>query len=265
MVDRGEVRSRQTALITGASSGIGLEFAQLFAADRYDVVLVARTEDKLKSIKGTLEGQYGITGHVIVADLADPGSPEAIRRAVDEKGLRIDVLVNNAGFGGYGFFHETKLDHELQMIQVNISSLVALTKLFVRDMVARGGGRILNVASTAAYQPGPLQSVYYATKAFVLSFTEAIANELDGTGVEVTAFCPGPTLTEFHARAGTQRSFKQMKQQSAADATRGGYEGMRKGKSVVIPGRRNRVLAFGTRFVPRSFAARVARKLQESD
>ncbi|MCH7548340.1 MAG: SDR family oxidoreductase [Candidatus Krumholzibacteriota bacterium] len=258
-------RSRQTALITGASFGIGREFAKFFAADRYDIVLVARTEDKLDEVKRDLESAYGIEAHVVVADLADPTAPEAIWRAVSEKGIRVDTLVNNAGFGGFGLFHESDLEHELRMIQVNIAAVVALSKFFVREMVARGSGQIVNVASTAAYQPGPLQSVYYATKAFVLSFTEAMTNELHGTGVRAMAFCPGPTLTEFHARAGTERSFKQIRQQSAVDATREGYQGMKKGKGVVIAGLQNRVLAFGTRFAPRSFSAKIARKLQDAD
>ncbi len=174
------------------------------------------------------------------------------------------MLVNNAGFGGYGFFHETDLEHELAMIQVNVTSLVHLTKLFVRDMVSRGRGHVINVSSTAAFQAGPLQSVYYATKAFVLSFSEAIGNELEGTGVGVTAFCPGPTLTEFHARAGTETSFRALRQMTAEAAARRGYAGFKKGKRIAFAGMKNRVLAFGTRFVSRGFAAGVARKLQET-
>ena len=258
-------RSRQTALITGASSGIGREFAKLFAADHYDLVVLARTQDRLEQLKAELEEAHGIGVHVLVSDLSDPTSPGRVHEDVMKAGIQVDVLVNNAGFGGFGLFQETELEHELRMIQVNVTSLVHLSKLFVREMVARGSGHIINVASTAAFQAGPLQNVYYATKAFVLRFSEAMSNELGGTGVGVTAFCPGPTLTEFHARAGTDTSFKQMRQQSAKDATREGYEAFKKGKQAVIAGRQNKVLAFGTRFVPRAFAAGVARKLQDTD
>lgn len=258
-------RSRQTALITGASSGIGREFAKLFAADRYDLVVVARDQTRLEQLKADLEGAHGVTVHVLPADLADPAAPTRVHEAVTRDGIQVDVLVNNAGFGGYGLFQDTDLEHELRMIQVNVTAVVHLSKLFVREMVARGNGHIINVSSTAAFQAGPLQNIYYASKAFVLRFSEALANELEGTGVGVTAFCPGPTLTEFHARAGTERSFKQVKRQSAADATREGYEAFKKGKQAVIAGMQNKVLAFGTRFVPRAFAAGVARKLQDAD
>jgi len=258
-------RSKQTALITGASSGIGREFAKLFAADRYDLVVVARAQDRLEQLKAELEEAHGISVHVVVSDLSSPTSPDRVHEAVTQAHLQVDVLVNNAGFGGFGLFHETELEHELRMIQVNVTSLVHLSKLFVREMVARGNGHIINVSSTAAFQAGPLQNIYYATKAFVLRFSEAMSNELGGTGVGVTAFCPGPTLTEFHARAGTDTSFKQMRQQSAEDATREGYEAFKKGKQAVIAGRQNKVLAFGTRFVPRAFAAGVARKLQDTE
>ena len=258
-------RSRQTALITGASSGIGREFARLFAADRYDLVVVARAQDRLEQLKAELEAAHGITVHVLASDLADPESPQRIHEAMTREGIQVDVLVNNAGFGGFGLFQDTDLDHELRMIQVNVTAVVHLSKLFVREMVARGSGHIINVSSTAAFQAGPLQNIYYASKAFVLRFSEAMTNELGGTGVGVTTFCPGPTLTEFHARAGTETSFKQVRQQSVEDATREGYEAFKKGKQTVIAGMQNKVLAFGTRFFSRAFAAGVARKLQDTD
>ncbi len=253
----------RTVLVTGASEGIGREFARRFAADGFHVVAVARNRERLESLRGELERAHGVSVRVIVADLADPAAPARIHEELASEGVRVDVLVNNAGFGGYGFFHETDLDHELRMIQVNVAALVALTKLFVREMVARGEGHVINVSSTAAFQPGPLQAVYYATKAFVLSFSEAIDNELSGTGVRVTAFCPGPTRTEFHARAGTETSFRGMRQMTAEEAVREGYEGYRRGKRVVIAGRLNRVLAFSTRLAPRRLTTAVARRLQE--
>ncbi len=255
---------RQTALITGASFGIGREFAKLFAADRYDLAIVARTRDKLDELKAEMESAHGVNVHGVVDDLSEPEAPKRIYDALEKAGVRVDVLVNNAGFGGFGFFHETELQHELNMIQVNISALVHLSKVFVRDMVARGNGYIINVSSTAAFQAGPTQSIYYATKAFVLSFSEAIDNELEGTGVGATAFCPGPTLTEFHARAGTETSFKSLRQMSAEEAARCGYEGFKKRKRLVFAGKKNQLLAFGTRLVPRAFSASVARKLQET-
>jgi len=252
------------ALITGASVGLGREFARRFAADGFNVALVARHQEQLQNVKSEIEAAHGVTGYVLPGDLSDPECPGRIHRAVRAEGLDVTVLVNNAGFGGYGFFHETDLEPELRMIQVNVASLVALTKLFVRDMVARGSGHIINVSSTAAFQPGPLQSVYYATKSFVLSFSEAIDNELSGTGVRVTAFCPGPTRTEFHKRAGTEMSFGGMRQMTAEDAVRAGYEGYKKGKRVVIAGAQNRFLAFSTRLAPRRLTTHIARRLQET-
>ncbi len=254
---------RRTALVTGASVGLGREFARRFAADGFDVVLVARDRERLERLRDELARDHGVGARVLVADLADPASPGRIHAELREAGIVVDVLVNNAGFGGYGRFHETDLDHELSMIQVNVASLVALTKLFVRDMVSRGSGHVINVSSTAAFQPGPLQAVYYATKAFVLSFSEAIDNELSGTGVRVTAFCPGPTRTEFHARAGTETSFRGLRQMSAEEAVRQGYAGYRRGRRVVIAGTLNRILAFSTRLAPRRLTTAVARRLQE--
>jgi short-subunit dehydrogenase len=201
---------------------------------------------------------------VIAADLSDPKTPAAIHGEVRSAGLEIDVLVNNAGFGHYGMFHHSDLDTELNMIQVNITALVHLTKLFVRDMVARRRGRIVNVASTAGFQPGPLQPVYYATKAFVLSFSEAIANELQGTGVTATALCPGPTPTGFQERANINRvrGLRMMMRVSPEDVVRAGYRGMLKGAPVVIPGALNRSIVFLLRLAPRRAVTAVVRRLQ---
>jgi short-subunit dehydrogenase len=256
-------RPRQTALITGASAGIGCEFARIFAADRYDVVLTARDGDRLNRIKSELEGLHGIEARVIVKDLSDPAAPTEIFEEL-ENDMRIDVLVNNAGFGGFGLFTETDTDHQLRMIQVNITSLTHLTKLFLKDMVARKEGKILNVASTAAFQPGPFHSVYYATKAYVLLLSEAINNELTGTGVTVTAFCPGPTETEFFDRAGGKRSklFRRSMTMTATTAAEIGYRGMCEGKPLVIPGFRNKLLAFSTRLLPRRLVTGMVSKIQ---
>ena len=179
-----------TALVTGASSGIGLELATLLAKDRHDLVLVARGRERLDGVARGLTEEFGVAATVLPADLTDPSAPIDIALALAERKLAIDILVNNAGFGVYGFFAQTPLEKELAMIQVNITALTHLTKLLLPGMLERRRGRILNVASTAAFQPGPLMAVYYATKAYVLSFSEALANETAGTGVTVTALCP---------------------------------------------------------------------------
>jgi short-subunit dehydrogenase len=255
---------RPVALITGASMGLGAEFARLLAADGYDLVLTARSADRLTVLKKEVENLKGIRAHVVVADLADPRAPVAIHDEVRRAGLEVRVLINNAGFGMYGFFRQSDLQTELDMLQVNVTAVVHLTKLFVREMVARGSGRILNVASTAAFQPGPLQPVYYATKAFVLSFSEAIANELKGTGVTVTALCPGPTPTEFQKRAnvGRVRGLRLMMRVGPEAVVRAGYAGMKRGRSVVIPGALNNVHVFLLRLMPRRVVTAVVRRVQ---
>src|SRR5216684_4294091 len=195
----GEVR--ETVLITGASSGIGLDLARIFAAKKFDLILTTRTEAKLRDLARELERQHKIEAHVIVADLAEPDGPHRIFAEIVRLGLPIDNLVNNAGFGAYGEFKDIRLQEDLDMIQVNITALTHLTNLALPQMIKRERGRIMNVASTAAFQPGPLMAVYYATKAYVLSFSEALANEVHGTGVSVTALCPGPTASGFQAGA----------------------------------------------------------------
>jgi len=249
--------SRKTALITGASSGIGLEFSRLLAREGYDLVLVARSEDKLRALARELG-----RGSIVIADLTSSDAPQKI---FDASGP-VDVLINNAGYGLSGPFAETDLQKELQMIQVNVAALTHLTKLFLRPMLARRSGHILNVASTAAFQPGPLMAVYYASKAYVLSFSEAIADELRGTGVSVTALCPGPTATGFAEVAGmsSSRLFKLMKPMSSAEVARYGVRAMHRGKRVAIPGVTNKLLMQSLRVSPRRLATTIARKLQES-
>lgn len=255
---------RPIALVTGASMGLGAEFARLLASEGYDLVLTARSGDKLTALKKEVEGLHGVRAHVVVQDLADPKAPIAIYDDVRAAGLEIDVLVNNAGFGMYGLFYQSDLQTELDMIQVDITALVHLTKLFVRDMVARKRGRVVNVASTAGFQAGPLQSVYYASKAFVLSFTEAIANELHGTGVTATALCPGPTPTEFQKRAnvGRVRGLRLMMRVNPDVVVRAGYKGMLKGQPVVVPGTLNNVIILLLRLFPRRMVTAVVRRIQ---
>ena len=250
----------KTALITGASSGIGFELAELFARDGYDLVLTARSEEKLRARADELAARFGISARIIAKDLSSPQAPDAIFNELQRESVFVDVLVNNAGFGNHGLFHQTDLAEELEMIQVNLTSLTHLTKLFIREMVRRGGGKILNVASVAAFLPGPLMAVYYATKAYVLSFSEALAEELRGTGVRVTCLSPGPTRTDFQRRAGIG-PIKILDHGAATldskTVARRGYEGLMRNKRVVVTGFMNRFFVFGMRFVPRSVLARI--------
>jgi len=254
-----------TALVTGASSGIGRELAMLLAEDRQDLVLVARNKKKLDELARDLTAAFGITARVLARDLAKPATPGKIAAELAEAGVEIETLVNNAGFGVYGSFVKTDPAQDLEEIQVNIAAVTHLTGLFLPAMVERRRGRILNVASTAAFQPGPLMAVYYASKAYVLSFSEALANELSGSGVTVTALCPGPTETEFQKRAGLEgtRLFSGPLVSDARSIARAGYDAMKRGKTVAIPGLANKILAQSVRFAPRRMVTAIARKIQE--
>src|SRR5215813_6982885 len=252
---------RETALITGASSGIGLDLARLMARD-FDLVLSARNQPTLEQIARELQQQHGNLVHVIPADLARPEAPEEIFSEIKRRGLRVDVLVNNAGFGSYGAFAETDLSTELQMIQVNITAMTHLTKLALPGMRERKRGRIMNVASIAGFLPGPLMAVYYATKAYVVSFSEAIANELKGSGITVTCLCPGPTATEFAARAAMEKSrLFMLGRMRSQDVARAGYRGMLRGKRLVIPGLMNKLVMQSVRFTPRKMVTAIAGSL----
>ncbi len=265
MTQQTEAARRQTALVTGASGGIGLELARLFAADGYDLVLVARSEDKLARLAEELSARPNVNARVLASDLARPEAPREIFDELSASNVTVDVLVNNAGFGSYGPFAESDERVQLEMLQVNVVALTHLTRLFLPSMIARGGGRVLNVASTAAFQPGPLMAVYYATKAFVLHFSEAIANELAGTNVTVTALCPGPTETGFVAAAGMEKSkLFEANVMDARTVAAEGYRGMNEGKAVVIPGLRNRVMARAVGFAPRGLVTKIVRRVQET-
>ncbi|MEA5617305.1 SDR family oxidoreductase [Cronbergia sp. UHCC 0137] len=262
---KNQVQSKQTALITGAASGIGYELACIFAAENYNLVLVDRNQLKLAEIEIEFEEKFGIIIQTIIKDLSISTSPEEIFAEVQQAEITIDVLVNNAGFGTYGLFNETSLSSELEMLQVNLVCLTHLTKLFLKEMVKQGRGKILNVASAAAFQPGPLMAVYFATKAYVLSFSEAIANELQGTGVTVTVLCPGATVSAFHERTGTSDS-KRVKREKMMDAqtvAQLGYRGLMQGKIIIIPGLINRLLAKSVKFFPRSLVTKFVRNMQE--
>ncbi|MBS1493331.1 MAG: SDR family oxidoreductase [Bacteroidetes bacterium] len=255
----------KTTLITGASSGIGLEFARIFAKNGSDLVLLARSEDKLKKLARELEKDYGIKVKVLTKDLADKNAPKEIFSELLKEGMEVEFLINNAGFGGYGNYYETDWKKEEEMIQVNVLALAELTKLFVRPMVKRNSGRILNVASTAAFQPGPLMSVYYATKAFVLSLSEAMAYELKDTNVSVTCLCPGPTKSNFQKAANiTESKLAKGVNATSYEVALCGYNAMMKGKYVAIEGFMNKLLAFATRLMPRKLVLATVYKIQKN-
>ena len=257
--------SRRTALVTGGSGGIGLELAKVLARSGFDITLVARKRDTLEAAAGQLEGQYDVKVHVFAADLRRSNAPESIFDFLVNESIPIEILVNNAGFGLGGEFAETDVTRELEMIQVNIVALTHLTKLFLPAMIKRKSGHILNLASTAAFQPGPLMAVYYATKAYVLSFSEALAEELRNSGVTVTALCPGPTRSDFAstARVGNSRLFTLFGVADAADVAEFGVQSMLQGKRVAIPGIKNKIVAQANRFSPRALTTKVARLAQE--
>lgn len=257
--------SRPVALVTGASGGIGLELARLAAKDGHDLILVARSQAKLDEVAKYLSGMYGIRAEVIAADLADPAAPQAILAEVDVRGLGIDVLVNNAGFGDWGLFGRADLKRQSDMVQVNVVALMVLTRLVLPRMVSQRRGRILNVASTAGFAAGPLMAVYYASKAFVISFSEAIGNELQGTGITVTVLCPGPTRTGFAQTAGMERSnlFSSPTVMAVEPVAAAGYRGMQRGRAIVIPGVANKLLIQGMRISPRWAVRMITRWFQE--
>ena len=249
------------ALITGGSTGIGAALADVFAEHGHDLVLVARHSDRLQAKGAAIEKAFGVKVTCIPEDLADPAGARRLQEAVAAQGLRVQHLVNNAGIGHYGKFAASDLATELKMIQLNSASVVELTKRFLQPMIENRSGRVLNVASTAAFVPGPWMSVYYATKAFVLSFSEAIDYELKPSGVRVTALCPGPTHSEFKVRAGSQRSrLFEAFVMDAAPVARAGYDGMMSGRQVVIPGVKNKLIPIAVRAIPRSMVATLSHR-----
>ncbi len=252
-------------LITGASSGIGRELAKCFAADGCRVVLAARNTSALQSLAGELRRDHRIEALVLPADLALPDTPARLFSELQTAAVTVDVLVNNAGFGAHGSFAELPLARQLEMVQVNVTALTHLTGLFLPGMRERRRGGVLNVASTAAFQPGPGMAVYYATKAYVLSFSEAIAEELAGTGVRVTTLCPGPTATNFAAAANFQGSrFLTKGAMSAEAVARYGHRAFRRGAIVAIPGLRNRLMTFSVRLSPRAAVRKVVKIINAS-
>jgi short-subunit dehydrogenase len=254
-----------TALITGASNGIGLELAKIHASKGDDLVLVARNKAKLDELKTELEQRYSIKVYTIAKDLSAENSAKEVYDETTKENIQIDYLINNAGFGDFGLFVETDWNKEAQMIQLNITTLTQFTKLYVQEMVKRRSGKIMNVASTAAFQSGPTMAVYYATKAFVLSFSEAIDNEVREHGVTVTALCPGATESGFQAAAAMEESalVKGKKLPTSKAVAAYGYVSMMKGKTVAIHGWMNAIMANSVRFLPRSIVVKVTRKIQD--
>ncbi len=252
-----------TALVTGASSGLGLEIAKLFAADGHDVILVARRQDRLETLANELSEAHGITARPLAVDLSDPGAGDAIDEALGD--TAVDYLVNNAGFGSNGRFQTLDRAKELRQVQVNVAALTDLSHRFLGRMLERGRGRILNIASTAAFQPGPLMSVYYATKAYVLSFTEGLAGEVASTPVTVTCHCPGATATEFAEAAGNDQTLLFRMAVARADAVaKHAYVSMMKGRVIAIPGVLNWLGAFLVRFSPRLVLRRLTKMLNKA-
>ncbi|MDX1660234.1 MAG: SDR family oxidoreductase [Gemmatimonadota bacterium] len=255
---------RTVALVTGASSGIGREIARIAAERGHDLVLVARGEDALAALAGELSHEHGAESTVLPFDLSLREGPSMLVETVDDRDLAVDVLVNAAGFGLYGEFLETDLDVERGMIDLNVGAVTELAKAYARRMAERGSGRILNVASTAAFQPGPRMAVYYATKAYVLSFSVALAVELEQTGVTVTCLAPGPTETGFQHTAGAEgsRVFADATTMDAVTVARKGWEAMAAGRTVYVPGAWNRIGAGAAGWVPRRIAAKIVARLQ---
>jgi uncharacterized protein len=251
--------ARSYVLITGASGGIGYELAKLFARDRHNLVLVARTADKLAQVAEELQ-TYGVTVRTITLDLTTPPAPRFLFDQLQRENVAIDILINNAGFGAYGEFAQMPEETIFGQIALNITALTELTRIFLPPMIERRQGRVMNVASTAAFQPGPLLAVYYATKAYVLSFSEALANELRHSGVSVTCFCPGATHTDFARRAGVENSrlFKKVGGMSSQKVALDGYRAVMEGRTLAISGAHNWLVAQSTRFAPRKMITAIS-------
>jgi len=256
------------ALVTGASSGIGYELARLFAKDGKNLVVVARSRDKLEELKGDLEKEHGIKVRVLPKDLSDPRSPQEIFSELDKEGINVDVLVNNAGFAVYGNFSDSDWQKEAEMLQVNIVSLTQLTKLFLKKMLEKKSGKIMNISSGVGFMPSPLVSVYSGTKHYVLGFSNAIANELKGTGVSVTCFCPTVTKTLFYQRANAENC-KALKSRAlvmdAATTAKLGYRALAKGKTTAAAGLPLSLMMFWVRFMPRNLVCSLSKSVLQPE
>ena len=252
------------AVVTGASSGIGYQLAKLLAKDGKNIVVLATRHDLLKALKMEIENEYGTIVKILPNDLADPKAPIEIFAELEKEHINVDVLINNAGFGVYGKFSETELQKEREMVQVNLVSLIHLTKLFLKGMLNNESGYILNVASLCAFTPVPLESVYCSTKAGVLHFSEALANELKGTGVSVTCLCIGLAKTEFHKRAKMEDTkVAKRKMMDAATVAQDGINALKKGKVITVPGLQYKMWPLFARILPRNLITRIMRRQHE--
>jgi uncharacterized protein len=256
--------TRRTALITGASSGFGAEFARLFAADGFDLILVARSGTALEDIAQREEARRGIDATVLPRDLSEPDGVAGLMSSIRERGLRVDVLVNNAGFSTYGPFAEEDETTLMEMVRLNVDTLTGLTRACLPEMLARRWGRILLLGSIGSFTPAPMTAAYAATKSYVLSLGLALHEELKGTGVAVTTLCPGPTRTGFQSTAGMERSalVADKRLAGADEVAEAGYDAMKRGRPYLVTGSQSRLFAFGTRFLPRTTATAIAGRSQ---
>jgi hypothetical protein len=246
------------ALVTGASAGIGAEFAKQLAADGMDVVLVARRADRLEELRREIEGRGGVRCTVIASDLGRAGAASEVFAATESQGLAVDWLINNAGFGTSGRFETLPLERELEEIQLNVSALVSLTRLYLPGMVSRGRGQIINLGSVGSWIPTPYMATYAATKAFILSFSDALASELAGKGVGVLSLCPGATKTEFQQVAGVSENVPDFTYMTAEAVVRQAIAAAKSGKRTLVPGWMNKIMIGSTRITPRSVLARIS-------
>lgn len=253
----------ETVLITGATAGIGYEMSRLFAMNGYNLVIIARNQSQLQKLKQHWEDEFGVTIYAIQKDLSHPSAVEEIMDYLEEHNIEIDILINNAGFGLFGPFTETPIEQELKMIQVNIVALTQLTKCLLPNMIRKKRGKILNVASIAAFQSGPLMAVYYATKAYVLSFSEALTNELADHGVLVSVLCPGPTNTQFEKRANLKQSkLSKRNLMYPEEVAKIAFRQFMKGKTLIVPGATNWILVRSSRLLPRKMVTGIVRRIQ---
>jgi short-subunit dehydrogenase len=255
----------ETALITGAASGIGLALAREFAKNGHNLILTSRVQSELRDVAGELTSKYNVEVGTIAADLQDPDGPEILYEAIRREAVLVDILVNNAGLGFRGRFWEIPLEDEMNIIRVNIEAVVRMTHLFLPQMLRRNQGRIMNTASIAGFEPGPLLAVYHASKAFVLSFTEALATELEDTDITVTALCPGPTDTDFFPKAGMveTKAFQKAHVMAPQEVAELGYKALMRGDRTVVAGGANKALVFARRFMTEGAQAKMNKKFYE--
>lgn len=253
----GKPYGRSCVLITGATAGIGYELAKLYAKDENNLILLARDEERLKEVKDELEF-YNIKVYTIALDLSEDNSCEKVLDFVNKKNLSVDILINNAGMGSFGYLSEIEVEKELKLIDVNIRALTELTKMFLPSMIEHGEGAIMNVASTAAFCAGPKMATYYASKSYVLNFTEALYEELKGSEIKISCLCPGPVKTNFQEKSGIRKSEAAKKAlMTPKEVAEIAYRDFKKGKLIIIPGFKNKLIIRINKLIPRSFSRKI--------